>query len=429
MGWIIHVDMNSYFASVEQQRNPYLRGKAIGVGGKPGTRGVITSPSREAKQRGVTTGLSSWEALKLCPELIIIEPDYDLYRQTSERMFGILERYSPDVEIFSIDEAFVGIGESSWDIERVIGITQSMKRDFLRELGSILTASIGIAHNKRLAKLASESQKPNGLTILLEESERETVQELQKKGMNAWTRPNLFAVTPIAALSGIGRKLDRRLRAIGIHTLGDLSTRSVDELRSAVFPYERELYLIGQGRDMSRLVPYWAARPEQSIGHQYTLPRDIAITDLAPVLMYLTEKVGCRLRRGGWVARHLTVYLRQTNGPGWSAATSTTTQIESDHDIFERAWRLIEQACANPHDPLARQTLIRMPSLTVSRLAQRAAASQSIFKDQERAPHLTRAIDVIRARFGDRAITSGLSRRVSLHTVPDGRRKRFTPTP
>lgn len=433
--WILHIDMNCYFASVEQQRNPKLRGKPVGVGGKPGSRSVIASASREAKARGVATAMSSTEAVRICPELVIVEPNYGIYQEYSERLFGLLERISPDLEIFSIDEAFL-------DVTHVLGVPPAspaaipvlahlvtrIRQMVHKELGDWLTVSIGIGHGKRIAKLASDSMKPNGAVAIVGDDEAETALAFKALGIRAATRAEFYALADIELLAGIGPRLGRRLRAAGVHTLATLATKSLDELRTLVYPYERELFLIGQGIDPSPLIPYWRAKPEQSIGHQYTLPTDVPVIDLPPTLAWLAERVGRRLRRGGFVAHGLSLYLRRTDAPGWGSTRRTSAALESDQDIYQAAWALLAAATEDAGIPLYWTSLVRMPSLTVHALVPKRASTQGFLPAQRRNEAVSRVVDVVKNRYGDRAISSGLSVGVQHHYVPDGRRKRFVPT-
>ena len=427
MRWVLHVDMNSYFASVEQQCNPLLRGRAVGVGGKPGTRSVIAAASREAKARGVKTGMSASEAVQRCPELQIVEPDYPKYRAYSERLFGLLDTLSPYVEIFSIDEAFVELDRRLTPAD-ITSLVRTLKARLRHALGPVLTASVGIAHNKRLAKLASESMKPDGIVALLDDHEHELVQTFKTLGIRARTRGAHYVATDIEELAGIGPRLGRRLRGGGVHTLQDLAECTLDELRTLVFPYERELWLVGQGIDPSPVVPHWAARAEQSIGHQYTLPADTPVRALEPTLMWLAERVASRMRRRGFVAQRLTLYFRRTGAPSWQASQRTTQRLESDRDVFTAAMQLVRDAVRDDLDALTTETRVRMPALTVSELTPRASTPQSLF-GPERSTLLTRAVDRIRERFGSRAVTSGLTRAIRHHVVPDGRQRRFSPEP
>ncbi len=437
MRWILHVDMNSYFASVEQQSNPKLRGKPVGIGGKPGTRSVIAAASREAKARGVKTAMSSWDAVKICPELVIVQPNYKKYQYYSEKMFGILESISPHLEIFSIDEAFVeiqrqGTGNEGGHREVASSITtivHQIKKRFRAELGEVVTATVGVGHGKRLAKLAGEMQKPDGYVVLVSDDETDYRDAFQNCGALAFTRAELFAQTDIEELCGIGPRLGRRLRAAGVQTLADLAGRTLDELKTIVFPCHKELYLIGQGVDPSPTVSYRAAKPEQSIGHMYTMPRDLPVTDLPPVLSYLAEKVGRRMRKGGFIAHRLTLYLRfsRLTGGGWSSYRRTSQQLASDQDLYATAWSLIDEALSQPGSGLTATTLVRMPALTASDLKPRHSAPAPLFTEEERRLRLTQALDELRDQYGDRTVTSGLSVHTKLHDIPDGRRKRFTP--
>lgn len=432
MRWILHVDMNSYFASVEQQSNPNLRNKPIGVGGKPGTRSVITAASIEAKARGVKTAMGSWEALRICPELIIVEPSYKKYQYYSERIFGILESVSPRIEIFSIDEAFIELTEleraPTQQIANYIGsVVSEIKLRIRKEIGSVVTATIGVGHGKRLAKLAGEVKKPDGFVVILNDDEQQSFHNFQRIGALTFTGTGLFKKTDIQTLPGIGPRLGRRLRAHGIHTLFDMAQLGLDDLKKIVFPYEKELFLTGLGIDTSPVTPYWQQAKEKSIGHQYTLPRDEAVVDLPPILARLAEKIGRRLRQKNFVAHRLNLYLRTHNRGNWSSYQNSTKQIESDQDIYKLTWKIISRALADPSSGLRAFTQIRMPSITLVKLKPKTSASIPFLKQEKREINLTKTLDLIRDNYGDRSILSGLSLGTKMHYVPDGRRNRFSP--
>ena len=338
-----------------------------------------------------------------------------------------MDTLSPYVEIFSIDEAFVEL-DNRLTPAQIVSLVRTLKMRLCRAVGPILTASVGIAHNKRLAKLASEVMKPNGIVAILDDHEGELVQAFRALNVRAKTRVEHYANTDIEELTGIGPRLGRRLRSGGIHSLADLSTRSIDELRTLVFPYERELWLIGQGIDPSPVIPHWAAKAEQSIGHQYTLPADTAVRNLKPTVMWLAERVASRMRRRGFVAQRVTLYFRRTGAPNWQASKRTSHRIESDRDLFDTAMHLIREAVLDDLDLLTNEMRVRMPSLTVSELSPRHSAPQALFAPI-RAASLTRAIDRIRERFGNRAVTSGLTQSIQHHIIPDGRQRLFAPEP
>jgi len=439
MRWILHVDMNSYFASVEQQSNPRLRGKPIGIGGKPGTRSIIAAASQEAKARGIKTAMSSWDAIRICPELTIVEPNYKKYQYYSEKMFGILESFSPKLEIFSIDEAFVDISsqvtgnsnqdETEYTAQQITAIVQRIKQRFNKSLGEMLTATVGVGHGKRLAKLAGEMQKPNGYVVLVGDNEAKLRDAFRQHNALAFTRSELYTITDIEELCGIGPQLGRRLRAAGIQTLADLAHRTIDELKIVVSPYHKELYLVGQGIDPSPTVSYRQAKAEQSIGHMYTLPHDLPVIDLPSTLAYIAEKVGRRMRRKAFVAHRIHLYLRfsKQTGGGWSSTWRTSQQLASDRDIYGTVWRLIDAALTDPGSDLTQYTLIRMPAITASDLQHTQQSPQSLIPEEQQAQSLVHALESIRDTYGDRAVTSGLSFGTKLHDIPDGRRKRFRP--
>lgn len=182
---VLHIDINAYFATLEQQANPFLRGRPILVCGKgSGERTVVATASYEAKRLGVKTGMAVWQAKKLVPEALIVAADYDKYLDVTRRLGAIFEQYTPDVEFFSIDEAFLKIAnpisnnnanhrESGLEIIREnIRVALSIKREIREILGSHVTCSIGIAENKLLAKIASEFRKPDGLTVVMPRDQR-----------------------------------------------------------------------------------------------------------------------------------------------------------------------------------------------------------------------------------------------------------------
>ena len=366
---------------------------------------------------------------------MFVSHDYRKYQYYSERIFGILENFSPQLEIFSIDEAFVELASPNDSVaaDYISSIVKDIKQSLFDQLGPVLTATIGVGHGKRLAKLAGEFKKPDGCVVLLNDSETELAQKFKKHGALSFLRHELYKQADIEELCGIGHTTGRRLRGNSVNTLADLAKLSLDELRALVFPYEKELFLVGKGQVPSPVISYRNQKAEQSIGHQYTLPRDIPVVDLPSVLFYLAEKVGYRLRKNGFVSHHLGVYLRKSKlpngkfGGSWYAHQKTSQQIETDLDIYRRTWSLIEQSLNDPNGNLRAHELIRMPGIVVTELIKSPSAMQSIISDEQSSVTLTRAMDNIRQRYGNRSISSGLSVKTKLHHIPDGRRKRFNP--
>lgn len=418
--------MNAFFASCEQQDNQSLRGKPIGVGGKPGTRSIISAASYEARAYGVKTAMPSHEAIKVCPTLTIVAPNFEKYQNYSKQIFNIYERFSPDMEIFSIDEAFIELPKNQYtDIEQIVQCAKEIKSIIAKEVGECLTCTIGIASNKRLSKLAGELQKPNGLVWILEDNNLKYQQLLKNMGVLSLSRQEVFKNTSVETLCGIGNKLGRRLRANGIYMLDDLAKTSFDTLKHIAYPYEKELYLAGLGTDLSKINPYYKMPKEKSIGHQYTLPHDVPIYRLNPYLLNLSEKVGNRMRKNNFICQKISLYLQSTSRPSWGSSKKFNNFIESDQDIFRTIKHLIQIGIAdgelNPNDR------IRMPSITAKSLVTKNNASQDIFTTNlsYKKQSIIKSIDKIRSKYGPRIIHSGLSFGIRMHDIPDGRNKRI----
>ncbi|MEK7094585.1 MAG: DNA polymerase IV [Patescibacteria group bacterium] len=290
---ILHIDFNSFFASAEQQANPFLRGKAIAVGGKPGERTIVSTASREAKARGVKTGISTAEAMRICPELILVPGNADYYSEVSEHFVSILKRYTEAVEIFSIDEAFMNITDITHDTLDALAIVLRIRNDIRRELGQCLTVSVGIAPNKLLAKMASECEKPNGITIV-----------------NSGEEASFVAKQSLGAIPGIGNSILRHLEERwGIQTTVDAQRISVSELVSEFHSYGNFIFNAVRGIDTSPVSPN--INDPKSIGHSTTLPFDTTNNALLrSTLLLLSEMTAFRLRRHNLSARRITLTVR-----------------------------------------------------------------------------------------------------------------------
>ena len=250
---IMHIDMDSYFASVEQQANPHLRGKPIVVSGRPDIHSVVAAASKEAKRYGIRSGMTTWEAKKLCPHVIFVPGDPAKYETMTRRFLSILIRYTPMVEVYSIDEVFMDVTQEAPRWGGPLALARRIQAEFRRALGEWITCSIGIAPNKMLAKLAVEEAKPAGIRWIHPE---EVPQVLEK--------------TPVEEVCGIGPRIARRLHHMGIWKLADLGRFPERYLRKAFGVYGTTLYLWGKGLDPMPLIPYWQeeetnpnAHPEQ----------------------------------------------------------------------------------------------------------------------------------------------------------------------
>lgn len=310
---ILHIDMNSYFATCEQQANPFLRGKPIAVGGDPRSfhkgeisrsRTLIVAASKEAKKRGVKSVMPSWEAVKICPELIFVPGDHVKYKWITDKFLEIFKSYSPNLEIFSIDEVFLEINSHEYNtngtnantnkVDNAVKIAKEIKLRLRKEVGEWMTCSIGIAENKLLAKLASDLKKPDGLVIINEKNKEKILNSIE-----------------LTDFCGIGKRIEVRLNKMGIFTVKQLKNCSYVNLTKEFKSYGHKLYLMARGEDNSEVVPYYLLPDEKSMGHNFTLPKDVwDLKEIKTVILQLSEKLGRRLRRKNFVAKCVTLLLR-----------------------------------------------------------------------------------------------------------------------
>ena len=295
MRFIFHIDMDSFFASVEQQTNASLRGRPIVVSGKEGSRSVIVASSKEAKKLGIKTGMLPFEAKKIFPQIVFVEPDGEKYSFVSRQIMEIFKKYTEMVEVFSIDEAFLDLTGYVKTREQATVLASKIKQDIKNQIGAFVTCSVGEAENKLLAKLASDLGKPDGLFFIDEQ--------------------NKLAVLNAAKLTdfcGIGRRLEKRLLELGVDTVVKLREQSLDRLqRTFGNVCGQNLFNIARGLDDSLVVPYFEAPEAKSVGRSYTLPSNtFNKEEILAVLMHLSEQVGRELRRIKLCGRTIVVYLR-----------------------------------------------------------------------------------------------------------------------
>ncbi|EEG78526.1 DNA polymerase IV [Dethiobacter alkaliphilus] len=381
MRQIIHVDMNAFFASCHQAQNPQWQGKPLLVAGDPQKRhGIILTASYEARKFGVKTAMAVWQAKKLCPQGIYISPDHKLYSAYSKRIMAIMEDYTPLVEPFSIDEAWLDVTGSA----RLFGTTEEIGRllqqRILDETG--IPCSVGISGNKFLAKMASERQKPQGFTIL-------------------WPRdvPEVLWPLPVEEMVGVGRKMAPALHEMGIETIGELAAMPLRLLVSRFGVAGESLHHLANGRDDSPVDPT-VFDTVKSVGNSLTLPRDINDPeDVARVLLKLSEKVGRRLRQSGNVARTVTLTVKDQN---FVSVTRSRTLHEPTGftDVIYKTAVDIHQKQFEPWRK------VRLLGVSVSNLLPADGGVQlSLFgASEERMENLTRVTDRIRDRYGDTVI-------------------------
>jgi len=374
---ILHVDMNAFYASCHQAKDPSLKGKPVIVAGDPKKRnGIVLTASYEARAYGVKTAMPNFQAKKLCPHAVFLKPDYFLYVEMSERVMDILRRFTPDVEVFSVDEAWLDVS----GCERLFGdsveIAGKIQRTIKEELD--LPCSIGISCNKILAKMASDLKKPAGITVLHPEEV-----------------PGVIWPLPVEELYGVGRKMAQKLYSMGIKTIGDLAGIPVEFLESSFGVIGRQLHLWANGIDDSPVNPEFS-KGEKSIGHSITLPKDInTFEEAKAVLLSLSEQVGRRVRRKKIVGRVVTLTLRDDSFLT-RTRSATIPYTNTTEDIYRTAKKLLE----NNWDG---KTPLRLLGVSLSGLT-RDFEQISIFSGEEKIKRLNKIVDEIKDKYGEGAI-------------------------
>ena len=327
---IFHVDMDAFFASIEQLDDPSLRGKPVLVG-YDGPRGVVAAASYEARKFDCHSAQPMAQAKRRCPHAVVVPVRFQRYREISDRMFAIFDQYSPLVEPLSVDEAFLDLTGT----ERLMGEPGEVARELKQRIRNDLklTASIGIAPNKFLAKLASDLQKPDGLVVILPDQ-----------------IDQLLIALPINKLWGVGPVTAERLRAVGIHRVGDLRTRPPELIEKLLGGETHRFLSLAQGLDDRPVVSDREARSigqEQTFGTNITLPGDVR-----RVLFEQIEQVGRRLRHNGLFARTISLKIRFGDFQTISRSTTVKNPTNSTADLWTAACKVFDAWCKESFQPV-----------------------------------------------------------------------------
>ena len=318
---ILHVDMDAFYASVEQRDDPTLRGKPLAVGGQPTRRGVVAAASYEARAFGVHSAMSMARAVRLCPSLVVVPPDFARYKAASTAVFAIFREATPLVEPLSLDEAYLDVTENAWGETLATPIARRLKDRIRAETG--LTASAGVAPNKFLAKIASGWKKPDGLTVISPDRVEPFLQQLQ-----------------VDALWGVGPVTARKLRARGIERLVDVRAAELQTLRDTVGSLADWLRQLANGIDDRPVVPN---REAKSSGSENTYPEDL--TDLASIREEIGEMAADAV---GWLARKTLLARTVTIKVRYSDFTTitrshTAAPTREEADVVARAVQLLDK--------------------------------------------------------------------------------------
>jgi DNA polymerase-4 len=381
---ILHVDMDAFYASVEVRDDPALRGLPVCVGGAADRRGVIAAASYEAREFGVHSAMPTAQALKLCPDLVLLQADFDKYTQVSQQIMGIFHRYTPLVEPLSLDEAFLDIEGTERLFGGPVEIGKRIKEDVLKETG--LVASVGIAPSKFLAKLASDLDKPDGFRVIPADKIREVLDPL-----------------PVSKIFGVGPRTAKRLESLGVHTVGDLASQERKTVLREFGASGAWIHDLAHGIDARRVNP---KRVEKSHGMERTFADDIVDREELRLILYeFCEEVSYDLRHRGLRGRTVTLKARYWNFKTVTRSKTVDIPVNIGKRIYSVARELLDRI---PEGPL------RLLGIQIANLSDvREPVQTGLFGSPEagrpeagdkRLARASDAMDRLRKRYGRGAI-------------------------
>ena len=379
---IFHVDMDAFFAAIAVLDDPSLKGKAVLTGGT-GNRGVVTTASYEARKYGCRSAMPMSEALRRCPHAICVKVPGERIREKSRAMFEVLETFSPLVQPLSVDEAFLDMTGT----QRLMGPPPEVARqlkDAIRQATG-LVASVGVAPNKFLAKLASDLEKPDGLTVIPESA----------AGIEAVLSP-----LKISKIWGIGPATQRRLEQRGIRTVADLRRLSQEQLRTNFGDHAQRYWRLSRGLDDRPVVP---DREAKSVGHEQTFGQNLAEPDaVLAVVLDQAEQVGFRLRRHGFRAKTVTLKIRYGD---FQTVTRSAT-LDQATDLTQTLYETAKTLFCHWADQGFRS--VRLIGVSTSNLT-RQPRQEELFPDprHRKRQQLDQTLDQITTRFGKRTVHRG----------------------
>ncbi|MGC4030610.1 MAG: DNA polymerase IV [Tepidisphaeraceae bacterium] len=376
---ILHVDMDAFFAAVEVRDDPSLKGKPLLVGGT-GNRGVVSTASYEARTFGCHSAMPMSQARRLCPQAIVLKPSFSKYREASNRVFGIFERFTHQIQPLSVDEAFLDVTGS----RRLFGdgptIATAIRQAIRDEVK--LTGSVGVAPNKFLAKLASDLNKPDGMTVIT----RDTVD-------------TILPPLPITRIWGIGKVSAARLNGLGVRTIGDLRARSPEWFDQHLGSWGRRMRDLIHGIDDR---PVHSDADAKSIGHEETFGENLIDPDaVRAVLLEQAEAVGMRLRKNALFTGGVTVKIRFGDFKTITRSKALPNSVNTSVDLYAAGLALFDEWARLGFQP------VRLVGLQAHSLVRTAQLDLFAQPASERQQKVDAALDAIKTRFGKDAIGRG----------------------
>jgi DNA polymerase-4 len=376
---ILHIDMDAFYASVEKLDDPRLKHKCVIVGGTS-NRGVVSAASYEARRFGVHSAMPIYRAKQRCPHGVFVPPRMGRYKEVSKKVMALLKEFSPLVEPVSIDEAYMDIT----GCRRLFGEPHEIAREIKRKIKESLqlTCSVGVAPNKFLAKIASDLEKPDGLTLIMPEQVPQFIESL-----------------PIKKVPGVGNKTVRQLEALGIQTLGDVQRLPEKALLKHLGKFGRRLLALSSGNDASPVTPH---TPHKSISTEHTLAADtLDVKLLKRYLLRQSAEVARQLRQAGVRARTIVIKIKNADFKTVTRRTTIAVPTQSSETIYKHAAQLI--------DNFKITQKIRLIGVGTTGFSAVTASVQMSLFDQEEKPNdnwekVDKALDSISQKFGKNVI-------------------------
>jgi DNA polymerase-4 len=322
---IVHIDMDAFYASVEQRDDPQLRGKPVIVAWR-GNRSVVCAASYEARRFGVRSAMPAVRAERLCPDAIFIAPDFTRYRAVSRLVREILKRHTDLVEPLSLDEAYLDVTQNKTSLPTATAVARMIREHIRQELN--LTASAGVAPNKFLAKIASDWRKPDGLFVI------------QPAEVDAFLLP-----LPVGRLPGVGKVTGEKLEKLGVRLIQDLRSLDVAALEGNFGRYGVRLYQLARGEDNSEVVP---ERPTKSISAEDTFERDVLLAETEPMVRRLAEKIWSASRKESRIARTVVLKLKTKEFSILTRSRTPDSPPASCEELTSIALSLLERVTLGP---------------------------------------------------------------------------------
>jgi len=380
---ILHVDMDAFYASVEQRDRPELAGQPVIVGGTPEGRGVVAAANYVAREFGVHSAMPAATACRLCPHAVFLRPRMSYYAEISAQIRDIFDQFTPLVEPLSLDEAFLDVTGSQQLHGGAIDIAKRIRQQIRDQL--TLIASVGVAPNKFLAKIASDLDKPDGFVVVDPDHVPEFLDQL-----------------PVGRIWGVGRVTDKVFQQLGVRTIGQLRQLPADVMRHHFGSHGDHLLQLAHGIDHRRVVPEHEAK---SISHESTFARNLHDIEVVRAwLMELSEQVACRLRRRSLKGRTVHLKVRFEDFQTVTRAHRLTSSTDRTQEIWEAVAAMVEQRLPR------RELAVRLLGVGVSGLAHGAEVQRSLFdeEDRQRQSRLDAVADSIRGKYGRDALQRGL---------------------